>query len=69
MASYSCMFRWNGIDVLLLSRPNVTVANPDPEVRSSGTVLPLDLTGSEIVNEHKGECVKFIKYDNVYCVC
>ena len=55
--------------MLLLSRPNVTVANPDAEVRSSGAVLPLDLTGSGIVNEHKGEWVEFIKCGNVDCVC
>jgi len=36
------------------------VANPDPEVRSSGTVHPLVLTRSAIVvNEHKGESVEF----------
>ena len=60
------MFVWNGINVLLLSRRNLIVANPDPEIRSSGTVHPLDLTGSGIVvNEHKGESVEFIKYGNV----
>jgi hypothetical protein len=70
MARHSCVFFWNGIDVLFLSRPNVTVANSDPEARSSGTLLPLDLaSGSGIVNEHKGESVENIKCGNVYCVC
>jgi len=63
------MSLWNGINVLLLARRNISVANPDPEVRSSGTVHPLELTGSGIVNEHKGECVEFIKYGDFYCVC
>ena len=70
MAMSSKMFLWKRINVLLLSRRNVTVANPDPEVRFSGTVHPLDLTGSGIVfNEYKGECVEVIKYGDVYCVC
>lgn len=54
---------------MLLSRRNGTVANPDLDVRSSGTVHPLDLTGSGIVNEHTGKCVEFIKYGDFYCVC
>ena len=46
------------------------MANPDPEVGSSGTVHPVDLIGSGIVfNEHMGEWVEFIKYGDVYCVC
>jgi len=70
MAMSSSMFLWKGINVLLPSRRNVIVADPDPEVRFSGTVHPLDLTGSGIlINEHKGECVKFIKYGDVYFVC
>ena len=64
------MFLWNGINVLLLSWRNVIVANPDPEVRFSGTVHPVELTGSGIVvNEHKEECVEVTKYGDVYCVC
>jgi len=64
------MFVWKRINVLLLSRRNLIVANPDPEVRSSRTVHPLDLTGSGIVaNEHNGECVEFIKHGDIYCVC